>query len=72
MRLDLTAAVVVGKHLSFNQYPVLYSSEVWDEKQMRAYLEEASSLNTKTLLICKFAESETLNKVRIIAELLGF
>jgi len=45
---------------------------VWDAKQMRAYLEEASSLNTKTLLICKFAESETLNKVRIIAELLGF
>ncbi len=72
LALDLTAAVVVGKHLSFNQYPVLYSSEVWDEKQMRAYLEEASSLNTKTLLICKFAESETLNKVRIIAELLGF
>ena len=72
LALDLTAAVVVGKHLSFNQYPVLYSSEVWDEKQMRAYLEEASSVNTKTLLICKFAESEALNKVRIIAELLGF
>jgi hypothetical protein len=47
---------VVGKHLSFNQYPVLYSSEVWDEKQMRAYLEEASSLNTKTfthLQVCR-------------------
>jgi hypothetical protein len=72
LTLDLTAAVVMGKHLSFNQYPVLYSSEVWDEKQMRAYLEEASSVNTKTLLICKFAESEVLNKVRIIAELLGF
>jgi len=39
---------------------------------MRTYLEEASSVNAKTLLICKFAESEALNKIRIIAELLGF
>jgi hypothetical protein len=72
LALNLTVAVVMGKYLSFNQYPVLYSSEVWDEKQMRTYLEEASSVNAKTLLICKFAESEALNKIRIIAELLGF
>jgi len=65
-------AKVNAQTLSFNQYPVLYSSEIWNEKQMRAYLEEVSSINTKTILICKFAESAALNKIRIIAELLGF
>ena len=70
--LELKEAKVSEKTLSFNHYPVLYSSETWNEKQMRAYLEEVSSINTKTILICKYAESEALNKIRIIADLLGF
>jgi len=72
LNLGLQEAQVVDKTLSFNQYPVLYSAEVLDEKQIRSYLEQVSRINTKTLLICKFAESEALNKIRIIAELLGF
>jgi hypothetical protein len=72
LKLGLKEAKVNAQTLSFNQYPVLYSSEIWNEKQMRAYLEEVSSINTKTILICKFAESAALNKIRIIAELLGF
>ena len=72
LNLGLQEAQVVDKTLSFNQYPVLYSAEVLDEKQIRTYLEQVSRINTKTLLICKFAESEALNKIRIIAELLGF
>ena len=70
--LELKEAKVSEKTLSFNHYPVLYSSEAWNEKQMRAYLEEVSSINTKTILICKYAESEALNKIRIIADMLGF
>ncbi|MDG2354268.1 MAG: hypothetical protein P8L86_05585 [Gammaproteobacteria bacterium] len=72
LKLGLKEAKVNAQTLSFNQYPVLYSSEIWNEKQMRAYLEEVSSVNTKTILICKFAESAALNKIRIIADLLGF
>jgi len=72
LKLGLKEAKVNAQTLSFNQYPVLYSSEIWNEKQMRAYLEEVSSINTKTILICKFAESAALNKIRIIADLLGF
>lgn len=72
LKLGLKEAKVSDQNLSFTQYPILYSSEVWNEKQMRAYLEEVSSINTKTILICKFAESAALNKIRIIAELLGF
>ena len=64
--------LVSQQYLFFNQYPVLYTSEAWDEKQMSAYLQQASNTNTKTILICQFAESETLNKMRIIAELLGY
>jgi hypothetical protein len=72
LKLKLTEKLAVGQTLYFNHLPVFYSSEVWDEKQIRVYLEDAASINTKTILICKYAESETLNKVRIIAELLGF
>lgn len=72
LKLDLQEVEVSASVLSFNQYPVLYSSQVWDEKQMRNYLEGIKSVNTKTILICKFAEREALDKIRIIAELLGF
>lgn len=70
--LDLKEAKVVGRTLNFNHCPVLYSDKVWNEKQMRTYLEEAACVNTKTILICKFAESSALDKIRIIAELLGY
>ena len=72
LKLGLKEALVNEQYLFFNQNPVLFSSEVWDEKQMRAYIEKVSGINARTILICKFAESETLNKIRIIAELLGF
>ena len=70
--LDLSEVQINAQTLSFNQKPILYSAEVWNEKQMRSYLEDASSINAKTILICKFAESSALNKIRIIAELLGY
>jgi len=70
--LDLSEAKIRGQYLAFNQTPVMYSDKIWDEKQMRSYLEDASVINTKTVLICKFAESSALDKIRIIAELLGY
>ncbi|WP_369152757.1 hypothetical protein [Candidatus Thiodubiliella endoseptemdiera] len=72
LKLKLQEVQVSGSTLSFNQYPVLYSEQVWDEKQMRSYLEDIQSVNTKAILICKFAEREALDKIRIIAELLGY
>jgi hypothetical protein len=72
LKLDLKHKSAVGQNLYFNKLPVFYTSEVWNEKQIRTYLEDAASINTRTVLICKFAESEVLNKVRIIAELLGY
>jgi hypothetical protein len=44
---------------------VLYSAQVWDEKQIRTYLEGIVNINTKTVLICKFAEREALDKIRM-------
>jgi hypothetical protein len=58
--------------LSFNQYPVLYTAMMWDDQEIRHYLESIKDVNTKTILICKFAERETLDKMRIISELLGY
>jgi hypothetical protein len=62
----------VNQHLYFNYVPVFYSAVVWDEKKIRSCLEEISEINSRTVLICKDAESETLNRIRIISELLGF
>lgn len=58
--------------LSFNHTPVLYANELEDELQIRHYLEQISITGTKTLLIFQFAQKDTLNKIRIISELLGF
>ncbi|KAA0445378.1 MAG: hypothetical protein FXV80_02115 [Candidatus Thioglobus sp.] len=71
LKLKLQEVQVLDFVLSFNKYPVLYSSQAWDEKQMRTYLEGIKDVNSKTILICKFAEREALDKIRIIAELLG-
>ncbi len=72
LKLDMQEKNTMGKVLTFNRMPVLYSSTAWSEKQIRAYLEEVASINTKTIFIGRFAESDTLNKIRIIAELLGY
>ncbi len=72
LNIDSKHKTALDKHLHFNNLPVFYFSKSWDEKQIRSYLEQMSAINTKTILICKYAESETLNKIRIISELLGF
>ena len=73
LKFDLKNKKSASNQLYFNNLPVYSSSSVaWDDKQIRSYLEEVSSINTRTVLICKHTESETLNKIRIIAELLGF
>jgi len=72
LSLDLKHKQVSTKFLYFTHLPVLYVSSAWSEKEMRAYIEQVASINTKTILICKYAESETLNKMRIITEILGY
>lgn len=72
--LDLTMdhQSVADYQLYYNDLPVLYSSNPWNETQMREYLERAAQINQKTILICKYAEAETLSKMRVISEVLGF
>jgi len=41
--LDLNEVQINAQTLSFNQTPILYSAEAWDEKQMRSYLEDVSN-----------------------------
>ncbi|ABL02571.1 hypothetical protein Rmag_0854 [Candidatus Ruthia magnifica str. Cm (Calyptogena magnifica)] len=72
LKLDLNTKLITNKYLHFNQLPIRYTSNVLDEKQIRNFLQDILLINTKTVLICKHAESETLNKIRIIAEILGF
>jgi hypothetical protein len=72
LNIKLTEANAIGQYLYFNHVPVFYSTVIWDEKKIRSCLEQISEINTKTILICKHAESETLNRIRIISELLGF
>lgn len=72
LKIKLKHKQVIGQNIYFNQLPVFYSAMMLDETQIRDYLTQIATINTKTALICKFAESETLLKVRTIAELLGF
>ena len=72
LKLKLQGKEVAGKHLYYNHIPVLYTQNSWNEKQMRAYVEQAAVINARTILICKNAESEVLGKIRVIAEILGF
>lgn len=72
MGADLQHRSVTTKELYYNDIPVLYSSDPWNEQQMRDYLEQAAEVNSITVLICKYAEAETLNKIRVISEILGF
>jgi hypothetical protein len=72
LELDLQEVKTLELLLSFNQYPVLYTAMMWDDQEIRHYLESIKDVNTKTILICKFAERETLDKMRIISELLGY
>lgn len=71
-KIDLTNKEVAAKYLYYSYIPVLYTQNSWDEKQMRAYVEQAAIINERTILICKQAESEALNKIRVIVEILGF
>ncbi len=72
LKFDLNTKLITNKYFYFTQFPILYTSNIWDEKQIRRFLQDVSLVNTKIVLICKYAESETLNKIRIIAEILGF
>ncbi|CAC9602050.1 hypothetical protein [uncultured Gammaproteobacteria bacterium] len=71
-KMDYQTKQVAGKHLYYSHIPVLYTSSIWNEKQMRTYVEQAAVINARSILICKNAESEALNKIRVIAEILGF
>ncbi len=71
-KMDCQTKQVAGKHLYYSHIPVLYTSSIWNEKQMRTYVEQAAVINARSILICKNAESEALNKIRVIAEILGF
>jgi hypothetical protein len=64
--------LVAEKYLYYNHIPVLYTQNNLPDKQMRAYIEQVAIINMRTIIICKNFESKALNKVRIIAELLGF
>jgi hypothetical protein len=71
-KLTLKNKQVAGKYLYYTHIPVLYTANIWDEKQMRTYVEQAGVINLRTILICKQAESEALHKIRTVVELLGF
>ena len=72
LALDMAHQSVADHELYYNDLPVLYSSNPWNETQMRAYLERAAQMQQRTILICKYAEAETLSKMRVISEVLGF
>ncbi|WP_428087687.1 hypothetical protein [Candidatus Thioglobus sp.] len=72
LKLKLQTRKVAEKYLYYNHLPVLYTQNSWDEKQIRTYVEQVAVINTRTILICKNAEKEALEKIKVIAQILGF
>jgi hypothetical protein len=72
LQLALNNKQVMGQYLYYTDLPVFHIQGDGDERQMRAKIEGLAKINTQTLLICKDAESEALDKIRTIAEILGY
>lgn len=72
LKLDLKHARINEKYFAFNQYPILICDEVFNELQTRIYLQKIADINHKSILIFTSTGSETLQKTRVISELLGF
>ncbi|MCH9645133.1 MAG: hypothetical protein K0U08_00580 [Proteobacteria bacterium] len=69
---ELTTAEAMGQYLYYTHLPVFHLQGDGDDKQMRANIEKIAKINTRTVLICNDAESDALNKLRTIAEILGY
>lgn len=72
IKIDLKQKIVADKIVYFNHIPVIYAPKLADEKQMRIYLQSLAHINSKTVLICPLAQKQELDKMNIIAQLLGF
>lgn len=69
--LNLKSKQAMGQYLYYTHLPVFHLQGDGDEKQMRTNVEKISKTDTRTVLICNDAESDALNKIRTIAEILG-
>lgn len=67
----LKSAEAMGQYLYYTHLPVFHLQGDGDDKRMRANVEKVAKINTRTVLICNQAESDTLHKLRTIAEILG-
>lgn len=68
----LKSAKAMGRYLYYTHQPVFHLQGDGDDKKMRANIEKISKINTRTVLICNQAERDTLDKLRTIAEILGY
>ena len=69
--LSLESKQAMGQYLYYTHLPVFHLQGDGDDKQMRVNVEKIAKINTRTVLICNDAESDALNKLRTIAEILG-
>ena len=69
--LSLKSKQVMSQYLYYTHLPVFHLQGDGDDRQMRVNVEKIAKINTRTVLICNDAESDALNKLRTIAEILG-
>lgn len=72
LKLGLKSTLMAGKYLSFNHCPVVCFEPVLEDKQIPNILEEMALARVKTIFIYPSGEQQALDKIRIIAELLGY
>ncbi len=65
-----TQLSVLGNTITYNEFPVVFIDKPSDEKHMRSIIEELLPLNQDLVILIDNADSETLEKMKIIADLL--
>lgn len=59
-------------HIYYNHTPVIVSSLLLSDEQISKFLKDIVKTKQKTIIICRSAESTSLEKVRLIANMLGY
>ncbi len=63
---------ILNYNIYFNDTPVIVSSLSLEDKEIREFLDKIAKIKQKVIVICRLAESYSLNKAITISELLGY
>ncbi len=70
--IDLMHKKILNYNIYFNDIPVIVSSLSLEDSEIHEFLEKIAKLKQKIIIICRSAESYSLNKAITISKMLGY